>query len=159
MQNLAIVADVLSGEVVQMRDDIQWKFLKLEATDHILNQLESHFDVSLPLAYRELTKINNGARPTKKIITLSTGEKKVIKTFLTVYPTKGGVKDVHNWLKDKLPENSVPFASDPFGNYYFFKYLKKQSKEEPTIFFWNHEEKDEKFISSSFINFLDKLGQ
>jgi len=140
-----------------MRDDIQWKFLKPEATDHSLNQLENHFGVSLPIAYRELTKINNGARPTKKIITVPDGKKKMVKTLLTVHPTKGGVKDVHNWLKGQLPDHAVPFASDPFGNYFFFSYSNKPIKDEPEVFYWNHEKQDKEFLASSFVGFLDKL--
>lgn len=134
---------------------IDWKFEKAVATDRVLAQLETHFHISLPEAYKQLVKQHNGARPRQNVLKFLDGKERVVKTFLTVHLTKGGIKDVSEWLKSQLPDELLPFASDPFGNYFCFHYRKPNT--EPSISFWHHETQQGEFVADSFIEFLGKL--
>ena len=155
MQNLAIVVDARFGEVVQMLDKFVWRFEKAPATDRVLEQIEKHLFITLPSSYKNLVKVHNGGRPRPNVVRINDGTERVIKTLLTVHPTKGGIRDVYDWLKDQLPEKCIPFASDPFGNYFCFHYAK--STDEPTIIFWNHEQKRPEVLATSFQHFLEKF--
>lgn len=137
-----------------MRADIQWNFPKSKINNVHLDLLERKLDVRLPIEYRELMKFKNGARPSKKVIQMEI-EEKIIKSFLPVHSTKGSVYEAANWLKDYLPPHSIPFANDPFGN--FFLFCSNSSTERPYIYFWNHELLEKQYITSSFRNFLDLL--
>ncbi|OIJ14227.1 hypothetical protein BKP37_09090 [Anaerobacillus alkalilacustris] len=137
--------------------NLEWKFEKPVATNRVLEQLESTLDVTLPMSYKLLVKQHNGARPRPNMIKMMNGNDRVIKTFLTVYPTKGGINDVLEWLGKQLPHKMVPFANDPFGNYFCFHY--KTSKGEPSIVFWNHEKQQEEFMAHSFEEFIYNLTE
>ncbi|MCT8137670.1 SMI1/KNR4 family protein [Anaerobacillus sp. CMMVII] len=134
---------------------IDWKFEKAVATDRILAQLETHFHVSFPEAYKQLVKQHNGARPRPNVIKTTAGKERVIKTFLTVHPTKGGIKDVSEWLYGQLPDDLLAFASDPFGNYFCFHFRTPET--EPSISFWHHETQHGEVVADSFREFLGKL--
>lgn len=155
MQSLAIVVDARFGEVVRMLDKFVWRFEKAPATDRVLEQIEKQFAITLPTTYKKLVKLHNGGRPHPNVVKSDEHTERVIKTFLTVHPTKGGLRDVHDWLNDQLPEKCIPFASDPFGNYFCFHYGK--ATEEPSIIFWNHEQKRPEVLATSFQHFLEKF--
>ncbi|MBU9723517.1 MULTISPECIES: SMI1/KNR4 family protein [Bacillaceae] len=160
-----------------MHANLKWGFVKDPATDKMLGKLENYLGVTLPVAYRQLVKEYNGARPNKNKVQLVSGKEQVIKTFLNAVPTaKGGVMDVLSWLEGQLPERTVPFANDPFGNYYCFKFEgsdgeaaeekakaeveggeEAKAKAEPTVQFWDHEKQELELISNSFEGFLNKL--
>jgi hypothetical protein len=137
--------------------NIDWKFEKPVATDRVLSLLESHFKIILPEDYKSLVKRYNGARPKPNVIKVGEKKERVIKAFLTVHPTKGGVKDVKEWLTGQIRETLIPFASDPFGNYFCFCY--DNSRVEPEICFWSHETRQSEYLASSFNQFLKDLCQ
>ena len=157
MQSLAIVVDARFGEVVRMLDKFVWRFEKAPATDRVLDQIEKQFAITLPTTYKNLVKLHNGGRPRPHVLlTDDDGAERVIKTFLTVHPTKGGIRDVYDWLKDQLPEKCIPFASDPFGNYFCFHYGKATDK--PVIIFWDHEQNQPEVMATTFEGFLEKFN-
>jgi hypothetical protein len=71
--------------------------------------------------------------------------------------------DVYHHIKDRLVDNVFPFGNDPFGNHYCFDY--RQSKQYPTVIFWNHEEayenpaKGTSYLYDSFTEFLNHLKE
>ncbi|OIJ20741.1 hypothetical protein BKP45_08045 [Anaerobacillus alkalidiazotrophicus] len=134
---------------------VEWKFEKPVATDRVLKQLENDLKVTLPFSYQQLVKQHNGARPRPNVIKTSNGNDRVVKTFLTVHPTKGGVKDVSEWLVNQLPKDMIPFANDPFGNYFCFNY--ETSRKEPTIVFWSHEKQQVESLANCFEEFLNNF--
>lgn len=141
-----------------MHAKLEWRFVKEPVTETILLDLEKHLKVSLPRAYRQLVKEVNGGRPSRKVVALSDGRELVVKSFLNMDPAaKGGVLDVKGWLKDILPDNVVPFANDPFGNYFCFKYKRLTRKAELKVYYWNHENRELSFVADSFEGFLGKL--
>ncbi|MCD8509315.1 MAG: SMI1/KNR4 family protein [Bacillus sp. (in: Bacteria)] len=139
-----------------MSGKLEWKFVKNPATDRVLQEIEREFQITLPEAYGDLMKQYNGARPKPNQFHRKDGEENVVKSFLSVHPVKGGVRDVNYWLVDKLPRRVFPFANDPFGNYICFDY-RKGNYFEPTVVLWDHEKKELKKISDSFAGFLDLL--
>ncbi|WP_052002357.1 SMI1/KNR4 family protein [Halalkalibacter wakoensis] len=140
-----------------MHDKIEWRFAKNPATERVLNEVEKELNIRLPIAYRELLTRYNGARPKPNVIhSKGKSNGKVVKTFLNIYPIKGGIRDVMSWLKANIPQNVIPFANDPFGNYICFDYRSGKTTE-PTIVFWDHESRNTVYISGSFSHFLDEL--
>ncbi|ADU31960.1 SMI1/KNR4 family protein [Evansella cellulosilytica] len=132
---------------------LEWRFVKNPATEKSLNNLENEFDILLPSTYRILMKLYNGGRPKPNKYYIQQ-EERVVKSFLNVYPVKGGVKDVVSWLE--LPQKVIPFANDPFGNYLCFDY-RNISYMEPTIVLWEHEKNRLVIVEQSFEAFLRML--
>ncbi|PKL30353.1 MAG: hypothetical protein CVV45_17950 [Spirochaetae bacterium HGW-Spirochaetae-10] len=65
-------------------------------------------------------------------------------------------------MRDALPENTVPFGTDPFGNLFCFRWM---NSGEPQVVYWDHEtygrtediEKSVFFVATSWKEFLSKL--
>ncbi|KYH31385.1 SMI1 / KNR4 family protein [Clostridium tepidiprofundi DSM 19306] len=143
-----------------MNNKIKWKFVKDTPSTEEIKNVETKFNIKLPLDYIECIKENNGGRPRPKIFDFNNHNEIVFASLLSVMKKdKENVIDVYEWIKDRLPDNTYPFAKDPFGNYICFRY----EGENVSIVFWDHEKANQnkeeavKFICQTFDQLLDKL--
>ncbi|WP_425448522.1 SMI1/KNR4 family protein [Dethiothermospora halolimnae] len=141
-----------------MDNKIKWKFVKDMPSLMDIEKVESRFNVKLPLDYIECVKKNNGGRPRPKLFDFGEYKEMVFSSLLSIIKDhKENVIDVYKWIGDRLPENTYPFAKDPFGNYLCFKY----EGNDVFVVFWNHEKSNEEegivFVSGSFKELLEKL--
>ncbi|MBF8982604.1 SMI1/KNR4 family protein [Lutibacter sp. B2] len=140
-----------------MNNKIEWKFVKDKPSLEDINNVENKFNVKLPLDYIECIKEKNGGRPRPKTFDFDEHKEMVFSSLLSIMEKdKENVIDVYEWIKDRLPDNTYPFAKDSFGNYICFKY----EEENTYIVFWDHEksnkEESNKFICETFEEFLNK---
>lgn len=132
---------------------MQWSYGKNTVTEQHIHEMEEYFRCKLPEEYRYTLILYHGARPSRKVFHTETVHGRMIKSFLTIsreYP--GNVYDVCDWLKDKLPRNLIPFASDPFGNYLCF-----DKDHSMRIVFWNHELGKVEAVCGDFDEFVRNL--
>lgn len=61
--------------------------------------------------------------------------------------------------EDILPEQVVPFASDPCGNFLCFDY--REGTAQPPVVFWSHDDPQAppQPVAASFSELLDKLSE
>jgi len=146
---------------MQIRNDIRWKWTDLPLNKTTIEQTEKTLNVKFPNDYvKTIMKYNGGYSSIKYF---NCGNKKDL-VFDSLLNLKAGEDDVslvetYNNIKDRLPNNIVPFASDPFGNFICFNFNDKPA----TVCFWDHEiafsdvDKSITRLSSSFSEFLDLL--
>lgn len=127
-----------------------------------IDEVERRFGVLLPQALREFYLQSNGGRPDRNCYEVN-AEIYIINTFLPIKfaaGTRGTLERSIQWLKIErqiLPENFVPFAVDPFGNYFCFS---TGEVDAGVIYFVGMDCKGEPkgvFLCSSFDKFFAEL--
>lgn len=143
--------------------------------DRFLMKLEKYWRVSLPEDYKKFLLKNNGLVPNKNTFDLD--EKKyLVERFLCVLEnTKNnllGMYDINVVIsqlderlffhEDVLGVELVPIAALFSGNFVCLDY--KDSRDNPSVCVWNHEESYElepaiEFVADSFTDFLAMLHE
>ena len=132
-----------------------------EELDELIDSLlEAGFQIDE--SYFDHIRENNGGVPLTKYF--PSGEIERMLNFSDSYSTEGAryaefnVNVVRNWVKDRVPENIVPFASMPHGAFLCFKY---SSDHRPTVVMWNNELYEEEYvtIADSFDDFANLLQE
>lgn len=135
--------------------EIIWKYGKPGADKQDIEDIEILLGIRFPKAFVQCALINNGGRPVPCAIDFEGREAAVFHKLLRIEKdAKEGIISVSEGLRGRLPVGYVPFASDPFGNYFCFAY---PCIGEPTVVFWDHEEQSDDAISpvcSSFEKLL-----
>lgn len=127
-----------------------WKYKIDIVDDKCFADYEEKYGISFPDELRNFIIDNNGASPDKNCILINDEECVVdfILSFNKDEEEAVTFEDVYKSMKDKI---QIPFALDPFGNYYFY------SLDNGKIGFYNHEE-DEYYISDlSLDDFIESL--
>ncbi len=127
-----------------------WKYV-VELTDEdAIQKVESVTDVKAPEGFEKFIRMTNGGSPTKKLVNIGNSEK-VIGAVLSFNKNDKNTEDVYLALKILNRKNLIPFAIDPFGNFFCY------SGESQTVVFWNHE--DDALVDSemSFKVFINSL--
>lgn len=136
---------------------MEWKYEKTPPKPEDIDAYEQVFGVPLPPEYAALAMRYPGARPSPNRFDTGRRTGCRLKQFLPLSPVEAGhAAQVHGWIRDRLSEGLVPFASDESGNYICFYYLSPAVP--PAVVFWNHERPWEtEYIASSFRHFLEIL--
>lgn len=134
-----------------------WRFCKENATYDDIHTMEHFFDCKLPKAYAEIVLHHNGGRPRPGRFDTRLRQGARMKTMLPITRIhQGNIYEVYDWIKERLPGNMVPFASDESGNYLCFCYVSADC--EPIIVLWNHEKANGyEWINHTLAGFLEGL--
>ncbi len=133
---------------------MNWKYVKPLSSEKLLKAFETAQDFKFPVEYQSCVIQHNGGRPEKKAFFNSTGNERVVKSFLSFNPDdKENIWDVAKWSGSEISEQYLPFAMDNFGNLICFQ------KDNATIVFINMENKSIEDVANSFAEFMKKLEE
>ncbi len=145
-----------------MKKKIDWKWSDLPLNIATIKKIEKQMNISFPQDFKKFIMENNAGYPSKKYIYLASNENKVFNALLNL--KEGGddpsLFETYINIKDRLPKNIIPFASDPFGNYFCLNF----GEYPPSICYWDHElayvdtQRSIIPISESFSKFIDLLS-
>ncbi|WP_342477174.1 SMI1/KNR4 family protein [Paenibacillus sp. FSL H7-0350] len=146
---------------MEQANNVKWILAKSELSREDVSKVEEALSILLPPDYVSCVLLKNGGQPVPDTFDFE-GKKEVVFNSLIDLNIRGNrnVLEVHNRLKDRLPENVFPFADDPFGNYLCFDY---RAGNQPSIVFWDHEQSEGGanpevcFVCNSFSELVDKL--
>src|SRR5690349_3520323 len=101
--------------------EITEKLTEEKPNDSQLDEFEKKLGNSLPRFYREFPKHTNGGRPKSCKFSFTTKdgmhENDVLHIFYALYSGKGeNILRKIDIFKGRIPEDTLPIASDPFGN-------------------------------------------
>jgi len=131
---------------------LEWLRSRGEANLGSINKLEQKLDVIFPVEYREIVLKHNGAVPSLKIFDIANRPGFIFQRLLNWdINRESNLMSMVDWIVKELPQNIVPFAEDPFGNFICFDF---KGRDTVKIVFWNHEEKSITFVADSFVSFL-----
>jgi len=128
-----------------------WRYKKGPVLESDFMKIEISFGIQLPELYKEIVRENNGGRPLPNRFDTENNKKRVIKAFLSIDEREGNLENVYGWIKERIPQQIIPFASDPGGNYLCFDY--RSSPVDPSVVFWNHENNSIEMVSLDFTSF------
>lgn len=130
---------------------MEWKYVKeLKNYDNV-NEFEKITNIKLPQDYIELIKKYNGARPSLKLFKTVSGVEHVVKAILSYNKEdRENIFKTYDWIKEQLPINFVPIASDPAGNYICYN-------KDFELYYWEHETTNVEKIADSFSDFINNL--
>lgn len=114
-----------------------------------IQRFEESYGIQFPKEFLEFIKVNNGGRPKEKVFSLENGTEYIVNAFLSFNENDFG--NIY-WPKEQMEEegvDAVPFASDPFGNYFCFQ--------DGRVVFWFHEDGEFVALCDSFGEFIDRL--
>ena len=132
-----------------------WKYVKPIEGSTILNELEEELGIKFPKSYVDCATLNNGGRPPKNKVDDNLTMRSLVRIDELA---ELNVSETLKTIKDRLPSKIIPFADDSFGNYFCFDFSQAN---EPSIVFWDHEEKTDKAltpVTDSFEKFIALLS-
>ena len=112
-----------------------------------IEKIETLAGRRLPPEFLEFLKSYNGAEPEENVINLGEEDDLAINHFIPASQIPILLKHL------ELPPNSLPFARDSFGNYFFIN-----TNEDQSVYFWDHEVDDAPIrLADSFSAFIDAI--
>jgi hypothetical protein len=101
-----------------------------------IKSVENQLLVEFPQSYKDIILENNASTPSIFVFDTAKTVGRCFGNLLSFKPEENNIVEVFMNLKQDLPENIIPFADDPSGNYLCFDFRKSKN---PEIVFWNHE--------------------
>ena len=127
-----------------------WNFkIELKTTD-VFDKLSDDYGFDFPSDLQKFIIENNGASPEDDCVDIN-GVERVYDETLSFNETEEEATTVFDVMKSIDNNEYVPFARDPFGNYYCY------SIENGTISFYDHEEAEIENTSLSLEDFIKSL--
>lgn len=122
-----------------MTNYIEWLFSHNPTTESEIRKIGKEMGVIFPEDYIECAKNSHGGHPSLDTFDFK-GRSEAMFDQLLSYDatTKGYILNIYKYTRDRLADNIVPFASDPFGNLICFMF-EEGEKDLISIVFWNHE--------------------
>ncbi len=135
-------------------EEIKWKYGS-QLSDETISAVESRLTVFFPSDYRRLVARHNGGRPKPNAIEIP-GKREAVMERLLRLDAEGGdsVQGATAILQSRGYENLVPFASDPFGNLFCFRFV---GADGDFVVYWEHESGEVTTIAKSLSDFLEHL--
>ncbi|OAB38861.1 hypothetical protein PGLA_19575 [Paenibacillus glacialis] len=133
----------------------RWLFVDGPVEENIMNTVEKSFGVSFLSDYKECVIKFNGGYPEPNKFDFDNGIQGVFNDLISFTNEDLNIQMFYNFNLDTFTRGIVPFARDPFGNLLCFDY--RESKKEPQIIFYNHEESDFVLICNSFTELLGRM--
>jgi len=143
-----------------MNNNLRWICENDDVETITISKVEAIFGVKFPTDYIDIVMKNDGGYPMPDRFNLNDNEEVFNNLLSFDEEDSNNILDTYYDVKDRLFEEIIPFAEDPFGNLICFDY--RQSSQ-PTVVFWEHEtaSKDKnaaiKKISDTFTELLDSL--
>ena len=124
-----------------MNIEFTYKHTQEKPDDLQLDELEKKLGNTLPRFYREFLKNTNGGetKADKFSFTTTDGthDNDRVQYFYALYSGKvGNLQKKIDTFKDRIPEDTVPIACDPFGNQIL---LRMGNQPDGPVYFWDHE--------------------
>lgn len=124
---------------------IKSKVTEAEIDEEKLARAELVLKVVLPRAYRSFLKQHNGGKPEEATFGFigqdGNPEESTIHYFFGIHEGSNGnlLKEMRDY-KDRIPDGTLPIATDPFGNLIL---LGIDGGSDPAVYFWDHENEPE----------------
>ena len=125
---------------------LEWKYVEPLDKDQ-LSKIEEHFGLSLPDDYKASLETCNRGKPTLERFDTEHQTECVLDYMVNLEETIAIAQAIP-------PDNLIPIATDPFGNFIAFKIADGRIV---SVVFWDHERDEISQISDSFTDFLEKL--
>ena len=125
---------------------LEWKYVEPLDKDQ-LSKIEEHFGLSLPDDYKASLETCNRGKPTLERFDTEHQKECVLDYMVNLEETIAISQAIP-------PDNLIPIATDPFGNFIAFKIADGRID---SVVFWDHERDEISQISDSFTDFLEKL--
>lgn len=127
---------------------IKWKYISKLTDEKVFENIEEKYNLQIPEEIIKLIKTANGGSPDKERILIGKTER-VFGGLLSF--NEGDPDNVYTALDSIEYKNFLPFAVDPFGNYFCY-HVKKHE-----VYFWAHEENRMKGSGYNLKEFLENL--
>ena len=125
---------------------LEWKYVE-PLDERQLSKIEEHFGLSLPDDYKRSLETCNRGKPTLERFDTELQKECVLDYMVNLEDTIAIAQAIP-------PDNLIPIATDPFGNFIAFKIADRRID---SVVFWEHERDGISQISGSFTDFLEKL--
>ena len=140
---------------------VKWLLPQTPVNESDLYRLNSVFGHNLPDDFNDWVLEHNGACPEPAEIRVGAGLTISINSFISFSDKDSpNIFSTLKMLKHRIPDEILPIADDPGGNYISLRYLKNGNA--PDVVFWDHEESDMavavKPIAKSFSEFIKIIG-
>ena len=130
--------------------NLNWKY-KIDLKDPVIFQkIEKEYGVVIPDEFKMLIVNANAATPSKIHFMLGVDEK-IVGSILSYNESDVDVDTVFAAMKVINCKEHLPFAIDPFGNYWCYSFS------EHSVLFWDHETDEVSLVGLSIEKFLDLL--
>lgn len=143
-----IVNELMLGKFkIKHNEPLQYKYVKELKDNNVFSQIEKERNVKVSNTLRSLIKNANAGSPNRKLCIINKKER-IIGSILSF--NKGDTDSVFLAMDVVEDKNLLPFAIDPFGNYFC---INKQN----IVVFWDHETdniESSKFTLEKFLNSL-----
>lgn len=133
-------------------NNIEWKRIKALKELDSIEEFEKEKDIRLPDDLKELVLKNNGARPSLRLVELSSHKELEIKALLSF--NKDDIENIYNnidFFKLEFNGKILPFATESSGDYFCIDLGNK------SIVYWEHETNEIKYVASNLDEFLAML--
>ena len=135
-------------------ETINWRYGSILNDGHICD-IESQLSVVFPSDYRVLVAKHNGGRPTPNAVDVPNAREVVLERLLRLEAgAKENVLNATGVLRERGRKDLVPFARDPFGNFFCFRFVGKSAD---AVVLWEHEEGRSTPICKTFSELLRLL--
>ena len=129
---------------------MEWKY-KIDLSDeNVFGVIEKERGVVLSDEFKSLIKEANAATPDKYAVVVGNTER-VVGAILSFNKNEQDVDSVFTGLAVVKDNNLIPFAVDPFGNYFC---LNADSDE---VLYWEHESQETVSSGKKLNDFIDSL--
>ena len=125
---------------------LEWKYVAPLDKDQVA-KIEAHFGFSLPEDYKASLETCNRGKPTLERFDTEREKECVLDYMVDLEATIAIAQAIP-------PDNLIPIATDPFGNFIAFKISDGRID---SVVFWDHERDEISNLSGSFTEFLAKL--
>lgn len=146
----------------KMNIEIEWINKNKELSDTEIKYVEDILCIKFPDDYISCIKNNDGAYPVPDTFNIQDSEE-TLNNLLSLHKYKENfLLQVYENVKDRMIDEIIPFARDPFGNLLCFDY---RNNDQPTVVFWEHEKafNNKKnaisFICNTFSELLNMLHE
>jgi hypothetical protein len=150
-----------------MTERVEWEFGGPPVGRDRVREIEGRLGINFPDDYVACVMKNQGASPSRDTLNFGGKREKVFDSLLSV--TKHGdeedaytIEEALEDVGDRLPEDVVPFGTDPFGNLYAFDF---RTESPPAVVYWDNEKAEANpqrsilHVADSFTEFLGMLYQ
>ncbi len=122
---------------------ITWKYVKPLKDVKVIEKFLQENDIHLPEDTLVCMKNNNSGRPNRSIFDTDKAKERVFKAFLSL--NSEDKENIYGIYSDEFKDRGIfPFATDPAGNFICVDLMDNNK-----IIFYNHENSDKEYISSS----------
>ncbi len=137
-----------------MKENFKWLRSCGKASPAFIKEIEDIFNIKYPQKYKEYVLLFNGSVPAKKFFLVSGEECKFNRLINFDKTIDWNFFERISFIKNKLPNNIIPFGDDSFGNLICFDF---NNNIEPKIVFWEHELNKTIYLEKDFNSFIGSL--